>query len=59
MRGASDRSPKPIFTLFAAALFIAGSVACQKAAPPGAAASANEKPAVAAHAKNQLTVDLV
>ena len=59
MRGARDKSPKPIVTLFTATLFIAGSVACQKAAPPGAAASASEKPAASARAKNRLTVDLV
>lgn len=59
MKGARDRSPKPIGLLFTAALFVAVSLGCQKAAAPAARESAAGTSSAAEKAKHRLTVDLV
>jgi len=60
MRDALEKSRGPIVALWTATLFVLGSLACQKAAPPtGKEAAAGSAPAAAAPAKEMLTVDLV
>ncbi len=59
MRLAADGFPGPIVRLCAAALFVAGSFACQKRGPVAEKAPAGENAPRATLAKNRFTVDLV
>ena len=59
MRFAAEGSRGPIVRLCAAALFVAGSLACQKRGPVAEKASAGENAPRATLAKNRFTVDLV
>ncbi|HEY6065542.1 MAG TPA: di-heme oxidoredictase family protein [Thermoanaerobaculia bacterium] len=55
----SDRTRKPVLALCAAALFLAGGLACQKAAPPPATGAVSEKAPARTPEKEKFTVDLV
>jgi hypothetical protein len=59
MKGAVDRSPKPVHTLLVVTLLISGGLACQKATPPAGQQAAKPDAAGVARVSKKFVVDLV